>query len=92
MQYPLLMQCISFAVDVCPKLPALQNMTYNTSNGVYGDVVEALCNQGYSYGNGSTVEYIQCGDRGIWDKAPRHCTGKVDINLETYRWFSARLQ
>ena len=51
-------------------------MNYNTSHGVFGDVVEALCDHGYSYGNGTTVEYIQCGEHAIWDKAPRPCTGK----------------
>ena len=55
----------------------LSNMKYNKSHGVFGVVVEALCNHGYSYGNGSTVEYIQCGEGGIWDKVPRPCAGKV---------------
>ena len=58
-------------------------MNYNTSNGVFGDVVEALCHQGYSYGKGSTVEYIQCGDYGIWDKKPQSCTGKVILHNKT---------
>ena len=68
---------LSFSVDVCPQLPVMMNMDYNTSRGVFGDVVEAVCTYGYSYGNGSTVEYIQCEDYGIWDKGPRACTGRA---------------
>ena len=70
----------SITVDVCPRLPILLNMVYNISHGAFGDVVEALCDHGYSYGNGTIREYILCGEGGIWDRSPRPCVGKAIHN------------
>ena len=67
------------AVDICPTLGALPNGTLNSSDVVYNTIVEATCDDGYTFTKDNRTTYLRCVEGGVWNATMMSCQGTCSL-------------
>jgi hypothetical protein len=64
-----------FSVLTCPTVPVITNAWSNSTNAIYGTVVNYTCKKGHIFPNNASRALIKCTDNGNWSEALHNCTG-----------------